>query len=126
VDDDFINLKVMVNLLKRRKFQSATATNGQRCLELLAQEKFDLILLDIQMPEMDGYETAKQIRALENQQTPGPPKRTPIVALTTVSEPGTRDRCLEAGMDDHLTKPVNTQQLFATLQRHLGLNDPTT
>jgi CheY-like chemotaxis protein len=128
VDDDLINQKVMVNVLKRRGWAATSALSGRQCLELLARERFDLVLLDIQMPELNGFETAALIRQQEIQraQSPDPPAaslraRVPIVALTTVSEPGTRDKCLSAGMDDHLTKPVNTQALYGMVQKLLGL-----
>jgi two-component system sensor histidine kinase/response regulator len=128
VDDDLINQKVMVNLIKRRGWGAASAMNGRQCLDLLARERFDLVLLDIQMPELNGFETAALVRQQEAQRAQSPdvsaaslPARVPIVALTTVSEPGTRDRCLSAGMDDHLTKPVNTQALYGMVQKVLGL-----
>lgn len=128
VDDDLINQKVMVNVIKRRGWEAVSALSGRQCLEQLARERFDLVLLDIQMPELNGFETAALVRQREAQQaqSPGPPgttatARIPIIALTTVSEPGTRDKCLSAGMDDHLTKPVNTQALYGMVQKFLGL-----
>lgn len=137
VDDDLINQKVLVGLLKRKGWETAAAASGRKCLELLTQQAFDLVLMDIQMPEMDGYETARRIRDQEASGTRPPPTplaasapsaatpRVPIVALTTVSQPGTRERCLECGMDDHLTKPVQTQALYTTIQRLLQLPAPT-
>lgn len=123
VDDDLINQKVLVNLLKRKGWNATAAGNGRKCLELLAAGRFDLVLLDIQMPEMDGFETAERIRQWERERaTPAsPPARLPIVALTTVSQPGTKEKCLECGMDEHLTKPVNTTELYAAIQRILRL-----
>jgi CheY-like chemotaxis protein len=113
VDDDGINQKVMSNLLRRRGCEPVTATSGKQSLDLLEQQHFDLILMDIQMPELDGFETATIIRQREiDPATPRPSnRRVPIVALTTVSAPGTRERCLEAGMDGYLTKPINTDDL---------------
>lgn len=129
VDDDLINQKVMVNVIKRRGWEAVSALNGRQCLDHLARQRFDLVLLDIQMPELNGFETAALVRQQEAQQaqSPDPPAtaaptaRVPIIALTTVSEPGTRDKCLSAGMDDHLTKPVNTQALYSLVQKFLGL-----
>lgn len=129
VDDDLINQKVMVNVIKRRGWEAVSALNGQQCLDQLARQRFDLVLLDIQMPELNGFETAALVRRQEAQQAQSPdppaptvpPVRVPIIALTTVSEPGTRDKCLSAGMDDHLTKPVNTQALYGMVQKFLGL-----
>ncbi len=137
VDDDLINQKVMVSLLKRKGWEATAAASGRKCLELLAQQAFDLVLMDIQMPEMDGYETARRIRDQEASGVRPPPTplaasapslaapRVPIVALTTVSQPGTRERCLDSGMEDHLTKPVQTQALYATIERLLHLVAPT-
>ena len=128
VDDDLINQKVMLNVIKRRGWEAVSALSGRQCLDHLARERFDLVLLDIQMPELNGFETATLVREREAQQaqSPDPPgtsarTRVPIIALTTVSEPGTRDKCLSAGMDDHLTKPVNTQALYSMVQKFLGL-----
>lgn len=118
VDDDLLNQRVLTNLLKRKNLASSTARSGQECLEKTAAQHFDLILLDIQMPEMDGFATAQHLRDRESQQNL---PRTPIVALTALREAHTRERCLECGMDDHLTKPVNTDALFSTIQRLLNL-----
>lgn len=119
VDDDLINQKVMVNLLKRKGWIATAAGSGPKCLELLQQQPFDLILLDIQMPQMDGFTTATEVRRQES--TSSPHRRIPIVALTTIAQPGTREKCIACGMDDHLTKPVNTAELYATIQRILCL-----
>ncbi len=129
VDDDVINQKVMANVIKRRGWETVSALSGRQCLDQLASQRFDLVLLDIQMPELNGFETALLVRQQEAQRTQAAdpsaasarPARVPIIALTTVSEPGTRDKCLSAGMDDHLTKPVNTQALYSLVQRVLGL-----
>ncbi len=129
VDDDLINQKVMVNVIKRRGWEAVSALSGRQCLDRLASQRFDLVLLDIQMPELNGFETALLVRQQEARRaqaadpvaTTALPARVPIIALTTVSEPGTRDKCLSAGMDDHLTKPVNTQALYSMVQKFLGL-----
>jgi CheY-like chemotaxis protein len=120
VDDDLINQKVMTGLLKRRGLEAISARSGRQSLELLAAQRFDLVLMDIQMPELNGFETALLIRQQENQAAPAACGRVPIVALTTVSESGTRERCLAAGMDDYLTKPVNTQALYDMITRFTG------
>jgi CheY-like chemotaxis protein len=118
VDDDLLNQRIMANLLKRKGWTSATARSGNECLVKTTAESFDLILLDIQMPEMDGFTTAQRLRQGETERGA---QRTPIVALTALRQPDTRERCLECGMDDHLTKPVNTQELYASIQRILNL-----
>jgi CheY-like chemotaxis protein len=125
VDDDLINQKVMLNLLKRKGWEAVAASSGRKCLEMLNRERFDLVLLDIQMPELDGYQTAELIRKQECDPAWARPAgvlpRVPIVALTTMSQPGTREKCLSCGMDEHLTKPVNTADLYATIVRILHL-----
>jgi polar amino acid transport system substrate-binding protein len=124
VDDDLINQKVMVGLIKRRGLEAVSARSGRQSLELLASQRFDLVLMDIQMPELSGFETANLIREQETKSCSNPAgpssagARVPIVALTTMSEAGTRERCLAAGMDDYLTKPVNTQQLYEMIARY--------
>jgi two-component system, sensor histidine kinase and response regulator len=124
VDDDLINQKVMVSLIRRRGHEAVSARSGRESLALLAGQRFDLVLMDIQMPELNGFETALRIRELETRPqehpsgAPSAPPRVPIIALTTVSEEGTRERCLAAGMDDYLTKPVNTQQLYEVIARY--------
>jgi two-component system, sensor histidine kinase len=119
VDDDLVNQRVLANLLKRKGWDSAVAGSGQECLDKLSTAGFDLILLDIQMPEMDGFQTAEIVRQQET--TPTQQSRTPIVALTALRQPDTRERCLASGMDDQLTKPVDTEQLYVTIQRALRL-----
>lgn len=120
VDDDLVNQRVLANLLKRKGWATDIARSGQECLEKLAASDFDLVLLDIQMPEMDGFQTAERFRQQES--TRSQRTRTPIVALTALRQPDTRERCLAAGMDDHLTKPVETEQLYAAIQKALGLD----
>ena len=119
VDDDLINQRVIANLLKRKGWESAVARSGQECLQKLSSEVFHLVLLDIQMPAMDGFQTAASLRRQEAERGRATP--IPIVALTALRQPDTRERCLAAGMDDHLTKPVNTDQLYAVIQRVLKL-----
>ena len=89
------------------------AANGIEALAALRQDKFDLVLLDIMMPEMDGYETIQFVRrnaALS---------RLPIIALTAKAMKGDREKCLEAGASDYLAKPVNTEQLLSALRMWL-------
>jgi CheY-like chemotaxis protein len=118
VDDDLLNQRVMANLLKRKGWTTSTAGSGNECLEKMTAEIFDLVLLDIQMPEMDGFTTAQRVR---QQETERGAHRTPIIALTALRQPDTRERCLACGMDDHLTKPVDTQELYSCIHRILDL-----
>jgi CheY-like chemotaxis protein len=82
-------------------------------VELSAGERFDLVLMDVQMPEMDGFSATRAIRAREHQGEP----HLPIVAITANATQGDRERCLEAGMDDYVAKPVDPAELEATIAR---------
>src|SRR2546429_2874253 len=129
VDDDPVNQVVALGLLRRRGWQAVAAGNGREALRILAGQSFDLILMDLQMPEMDGYQTASVIRQIEAQPSgastiPGRTGqrggRVPIIALTTASQPGVRAKYLAAGMDDYLTKPVSPAELYAAVEKYLG------
>ena len=118
-EDNKVNLMVVERLLRSRGCQVVSATNGEQVLaafERAAQEGagFDVVLMDIQMPKMDGYEAARRIRRFESEQNSAP---TPIVALTAHAMVGERERCLAAGMDDHLTKPLQVALLNQLLER---------
>jgi CheY-like chemotaxis protein/HPt (histidine-containing phosphotransfer) domain-containing protein len=89
------------------------AGSGRQALELWQREPFDLILLDVQMPEMDGFETARLIRQRER----GTDRHTPILAMTAYAMKGDRERCLEAGMDDYVSKPIRVAELHAAIAR---------
>jgi len=136
VDDDPVNQVVALGLLRRHGWEAVAASNGREALRILAGQSFDLILMDLQMPEMDGYQTASVIRQNEarslsvsparestdtDRETTDPPgERIPIIALTTASQPGVREKCLAAGMDDYLTKPVSPRDLYAAVEKYLG------
>ena len=136
VDDDPINQTVALGLLRRKGFEADPAINGKEALEKLAVKRYDLILMDLQMPELDGFQTATIIRQNESQRPAGSVTREttdalrvtnarhsnhiPIIALTTASAPGTREKCIAAGMDDYLTKPIIPRDLFAAIEKHLG------
>jgi signal transduction histidine kinase/ActR/RegA family two-component response regulator len=111
-DDNPVNLKVVTSLLKRLGFETATAVNGLEVLNAMAREEYDLIFLDIQMPEMDGLEAARRIRANEAWK-----ERPWIVALTANAMSSDRDECLKAGMNDHVPKPVGLKQIADAIER---------
>jgi len=136
VDDDPVNQMVALGLLRRRGWEAIAAGNGKEALEILAQQNVNLILMDLQMPEMDGFQTATAIRRREAELSSEPSRRQivdasleqsqrqggriPIIALTTATQPGVREQCLAAGMDDYLTKPINPRALYAAVEKHLG------
>jgi two-component system, sensor histidine kinase and response regulator len=107
VEDHAVNQMVAQAILERRGFEVVLAGNGREGVEAFRRERFDLVLMDIQMPEMDGFEALEAIRALE--QRTG--RRTPVVALTAHAMKEDRERCLAAGMDDYLSKPIDAGKL---------------
>jgi signal transduction histidine kinase/AmiR/NasT family two-component response regulator len=111
VEDNPVNQAVAVRALGRLGYTVAMAENGRDALELVRRSSFDLILMDVQMPEMDGLETTRAIRAFDT--------TTPIVAMTAHAMKGDRERCLDAGMDDYLTKPIQLDALKRSVRRQL-------
>jgi len=92
-------------------------TNGQEAVDAVKRKPYDLVLMDCQMPEMDGFTAAGEIRRWESKQNPS--RRIAIVALTANALKGDRDRCIAAGMDDYLSKPIAADKLRDTLKRHM-------
>ncbi|WP_299347133.1 ATP-binding protein [uncultured Pseudoxanthomonas sp.] len=117
VEDNPVNLLVAQKLLSALGFSCETAANGDIALKRMQVEHFDLILMDCQMPVLDGYAATRRWRELEAQRADG--GRLPIVAMTANAMAGDRQRCLDAGMDDYLAKPVSREQLEGCLHRWL-------
>ena len=111
VEDHVINQKLAVALLERWGHQVTVADNGQLALDAMQRQTFDVVLMDMMMPVMDGLEATRHIRALETG------SRIPIIAMTANALESDRERCLQAGMDDYISKPVKAQELQAMLQR---------
>jgi signal transduction histidine kinase/DNA-binding response OmpR family regulator len=116
VEDDDVNREVAESFLFSAGFLCGTAATGAEAMEAFKTGRYGLILMDCQMPGMDGYETTRRIRALERLQGRDP---VPILALTANAMPGDKQRCLEAGMNDYIPKPVDPDQLVAVIARHL-------
>jgi signal transduction histidine kinase/CheY-like chemotaxis protein len=112
-EDNVINQKVAARLLEKQGHSVEVTSNGREALAAFTRDKFDLILMDVQMPVMNGYDAAQAIRAAER----GTDRHIPIVALTAHAMKGDREICLRAGMDDYLGKPIHPQELAAVLER---------
>ena len=115
VEDDDVNQKYVMRVLQRNGFQADLAIDGRRAVDAVMKSEYDLILMDVQMPRMDGLEATAQIRFRE-----GTKRHTPIVGLTANALPGDRERCLAAGMDDYLSKPVSVEQLKHAISHWMG------
>jgi CheY-like chemotaxis protein len=111
-EDNSINQKLGIRLLEKNGSRVLLAVNGEQAVELAQREKPDVILMDVQMPECNGLEATQRIREWES--TAG--GRIPIIALTAHAMTGDRERCLAAGMDDYLPKPLRLDELTAKLQ----------
>jgi PAS domain S-box-containing protein len=120
VEDNEINHAVAKALLIKQGLQSVTAHNGRQAVEMALANDYAAILMDCQMPELDGYDATRLIRAAEGA------RHVPIIALTAHSMPGDRERCLAAGMDDYLSKPVTAGQLESAIKRWLPGHQPAT
>jgi two-component system, sensor histidine kinase and response regulator len=111
-EDNVVNQKLAILLLERRGHRVTLATNGKEALIELRKREFDLCLMDVQMPELDGLETMTAIRNSEK----GTSRHLPIVAMTAHAIKGDREICLNAGMDAYLSKPVRADELFVTIE----------
>jgi signal transduction histidine kinase/CheY-like chemotaxis protein len=127
VEDGLVNQRVAVGLLRRQGHDVAVANDGQEAIEALAKRSFDIVLMDVQMPTLDGFQAAQIIR--QNERESG--RHTPIVAMTASAMKGDRERCLEAGMDGYVSKPIDPQQLYQAIEEFAlrsppgaGLDEP--
>jgi len=143
-EDTPFNQKFILRLLARWNHQTTLVENGRRALEILQKESFDIVLMDVQMPEMDGLAATRKIRELElkaqssklkekesgelsafSSQPSARAKRVPIIAMTAHAIKGDRERCLEVGMDEYISKPIDSDKLFEaieTLTRKIGVS----
>ena len=112
VEDGPVNQRLAVLLLEKRGHQVQVANNGKEALEVLKKDRFDLILMDVQMPEMDGLETTSHIR--QEEQVTG--NHIPIIAMTAHAMDGDKARCLEAGMDEYISKPIQAENLYKIIE----------
>ena len=110
VDDDMRNSFALSKLLSDRGIRVRMAANGQKALDMLAEEPLDLVLMDIMMPVMDGYETIRRIRSQPQYHS------LPVLALTAKAMKGDREKCLEAGANDYLANPIDVDRLLSLLR----------
>jgi CheY-like chemotaxis protein len=115
VEDNAVNRVLAERLIQKRDFTVSIATDGKQAIAATQNAEFDLILMDIQMPEMDGFEATAEIRKREKLTG----RRTPIIALTAHALKEDRERCLSAGMDAYVTKPIRPVELFMVIQNVL-------
>ena len=120
VEDNPVNQKLAARMLEKRGHQVTVAGNGREAVTLTQAGAFDLVLMDIHMPEMDGLEASAAIRALER----ATGEHVAIVAMTALAMAGDREKCLQAGMDGYLAKPIRPAELFAALQKHARIPTP--
>ena len=113
-EDNPVNQLLATRLLEKEGHVVTVAENGRQALERIAQQLFDLVLMDVEMLEMDGLEVTQAIRQAQKETA----THMPIIAMTAHAMQGDRERFLEAGMDDHVTKPIRPRELFQTIERH--------
>jgi CheY-like chemotaxis protein len=112
-EDNLVNQKLATRLLEKAGHMVVVAANGRRALDALASENFDLVLMDVQMPEMDGLDAAAAIREQEYRTR----EHQPIIAMTAHAMKGDRERCLAAGMDGYVTKPIRPEDLWQAIEQ---------
>ncbi len=116
-EDNPTNQKLAIRLLQKAGYPVDVAATGKESIEAVQKKNYKMILMDVQMPEMDGFEATKRIRAL------GPKyEQLPIIAMTAYAMAGDRERCLEAGMNDYVSKPLNVEELFKVIEKYSGVD----
>ncbi|MFA5479365.1 MAG: response regulator, partial [Candidatus Muiribacteriota bacterium] len=112
VEDDIFSRNLIIVKLNKQNLKCDIAVNGKEAVNAVLLKKYDIILMDCQMPVMDGYTATKKIRELDNG------KKTPIIAMTAHAMAGDREKCIESGMDDYVSKPVNLKILFDLIRKY--------
>ena len=120
-EDNAVNEKVACAILKKAGHTVEVARDGRQAVRMMAARSFDVVLMDVQMPEMDGFEATTAIREMEKH-TGG---RTPVIAMTAHAMGGYKERCLEAGMDGYVTKPIRRDLLLRAVEEFQGEPEPS-
>jgi CheY-like chemotaxis protein len=118
-EDNAVNQTLALRLLEKRGYKVSIAGDGQAALSVLEKERFDVVLMDIQMPGMDGFEATAAIR--ENEQLTG--EHIPIIAMTAHALKGDQERCIAGGMDAYITKPIRTAELYAAIEKFVSASN---
>jgi CheY-like chemotaxis protein len=117
VEDNVSSQKVTLQMLRKLGYRADVAASGREALEALERQPYDIVLMDVRMPDMDGLEAARAIR------DGWPPEDQPrIIAITAYALEGDRERCLEAGMDDYISKPITFKDLRSIMDKHVTGN----
>lgn len=116
-EDNAVNQKLAVRMLEKRRHTVILARNGKEVLEILKNDRFDLVLMDVHMPEMDGFKTTASIRAREKEDG----GHIPIIAITALAVQGDKEKCLEAGMDGYLSKPIKSKELYDVIDNLIAI-----
>lgn len=120
VEDNLMNQKVVMFNLKKLNLEIAPAVMGSEAIELFKNNEFSLVLMDIMLPEMDGYEITRAIREMEKQNNVENP--VPIIALTANTYDNDKEKCFNAGMNDYLSKPFTSKQLIDVIAKYLPVS----
>ncbi len=118
VEDNPINQRVAFKILEKRNYKVTIANNGLEALKILQTESFDVVLMDVQMPEMDGLTATREIRSKD-----WPVQKIPIIAMTANAMKGDEEACMKAGMDDYISKPFKPKELYATIEHWERINE---
>ncbi len=116
VEDNEVNRSFLVKMLQISGFDCDVATDGLEAVKACRQTEYDIVFMDCQMPNLDGYAATRQIREEEKEK-----RHTPIIALTAYAMKGDAEKCLEAGMDAYLSKPVEIEKILAMIERYCGV-----
>ena len=115
VEDNLLNQKVVTFNLRKKNYNVTAVANGHDAVDVYKNNTFDLVLMDIMLPGMNGYEITKVIRDSEKETN----EHIPIIALTANALENDREKCLNAGMDDYLAKPFSAEELYKTMERYI-------